>query len=629
MSGAHVCPERRLAGCAATLATPFATFARTKFARKSSGRLCFRFPIRWSILLIHMQEIRPTTPPAGRSAAILLCVAICLVNNSRVAVAAPAAADEGLKPILSYISTGWDTLTRSMTDCNTVVDPKLVEASVLYLPAGFPQPDAVRELQKRCHVEIRSLTRAITAPGQVTAGMNPPGLLYLANRYVVPGGRFNEMYGWDSYFIVRGLIEDKRLELARGMIENFFFEIEHYGTVLNANRTYFLTRSQPPFLTSMIVEVYDAEKAAGKDDRELLEQGYRWASKDYEMWNREPHLAGDTGLARYFDFGNGPAPESLKDETDFYRQVTGFFLVNGEGRNYVVETGANKKTEPVGGAPYSMQVCDAAKTMAKPGCEPAREVSLTADYYKGDRAMRESGFDISFRFGPYGAATHHFAPVCLNSLLYKTEKDLQRISELLGNKQNAQHWQDRARERAERIQKYLWDAQRGLFLDYNLDQSARSTYEYITTFYPLWAGLATKEQAEAVTRNLKIFERSGGLAMSNRDNGVQWDYPYGWAPTQLLAIEGLRRYGYNKDADRVSYEFLSNIAENFRRDRTIREKYNVATRSSEAPVASGYQQNVVGFGWTNGAFLALLHALPPEMVTRLAKEQALPAGGTE
>jgi alpha,alpha-trehalase len=376
----------------------------------------------------------------------------------------------------------------------------------------------------------------------------------------------------------------------------------------------------------MIVEVYDAEKAAGKDDRELLEQGYRWASTDYEMWNREPHLAGNTGLARYFDFGNGPAPESLKDETDFYRQVTGFFLLQGEGRNYVVETGTDKKTEPVAGAPYAMQICDAAKTMAKPGCEPTREVSLTADYYKGDRSMRESGFDISFRFGPYGAGTHHFAPVCLNSLLYKTEKDLQRISEILGNKQNAQHWQERARDRGERIQKYLWDAQRGLFFDYNLDQSTRSTYEYITTLYPLWAGIATKEQAEAVTRNLKIFERSGGLAMSNRDNGVQWDYPYGWAPTQLLAIEGLRRYGYNKDADRVSYEFLSNIAENFQRDRTIREKYNVVTRSSEARVASGYQQNVVGFGWTNAAFLALLHALPPQMVTRLAKEQAAPAG---
>jgi alpha,alpha-trehalase len=214
--------------------------------------------------------------------------------------------------------------------------------------------------------------------------------------------------------------------------------------------------------------------------------------------------------------------------------------------------------------------------------------------------------------------------VCLNSLLYKTAKDLEQISGILGRREDAQRWAERARQRAERIQKYLWDAQRGMFYDYNLDTSARSTYNYITTFYPLWAGIATREQAEAVRRNLHVFEHAGGLAMSDYDAGVQWDLPYGWAPTQLLAIEGLRRYRFQQDADRVSYEFLSNIAENFRRDGTIREKYNVVTRSSEAKVATGYQINVVGFGWTNAAFLALLHALPPDMVTRLGKEQTSP-----
>jgi len=547
----------------------------------------------------------------------------------------PATSNPGLDPILKYIDTGWDTLTRSMTDCNTVVDPKLAEESILYLPAGFATPDSVRAIQQRCHIKVEHLPVSITGPGQVTTNITPPGLLYLANRYVVPGGRFNEMYGWDTYFIVRGLVEDKRLDLARGIIENFFFEIEHYGTVLNANRTYFLTRSQPPFLTSMILAVYEAERAAGKNDHELLEKGYQWASKDYEMWNREPHLAGDTGLSRYFDFGNGPAPESLKDETDAYRRVAGYFLLHAQGRNYVteVETPSTPQTAEeqqkaataYQGARYSVQVCNAQRTMAKADCDPPRDIFLSTDYYKGDRAMRESGFDISFRFGPYGAATHHYAPVCLNSLLYKTEKDLQQMSEMLGRRDDAQRWSDRAAQRAERIQKYLWDAQRGMFFDYNLDTSSRSTYNYITTFYPLWAGIATKEQAEALRKNLPIFERPGGIAMSDRDAGVQWDLPYGWAPTTLLAIEGLRRYGFNQDADRTSYEFLSNIADNFRRDGTIREKYNVITRSSETPVATGYQMNVVGFGWTNGAFLALLHALPPEMVTRLAKEQTATA----
>src|SRR4029077_19290712 len=138
------------------------------------------------------------------------------------------------------------------------------------------------------------------------------GLLYLENPYVVPGGQFNEMYGWDSYFIVRGLLRDHRTELAKGMVENFFFEINHYGGVLNANRTYYLTRSQPPFLSSMILAVYEADKARGQASREWLAQGDNYAVKDHELWTSEPHLAGSTGLSRYFDFGNGPAAESVK-----------------------------------------------------------------------------------------------------------------------------------------------------------------------------------------------------------------------------------------------------------------------------------------------------------------------------
>ena len=536
-----------------------------------------------------------------------------------------SAGSDGLNSIQTYIHAAWDTLSRSMSDCNTIVDSKLVEGSVLYLPAGYPKPDSIRDLEQRCHIQVHELPVDITGPGQVLTTITPQGLLYLPNRYVVPGGRFNEMYGWDSYFIVRGLVESKRLDLARGMIENFFFEIEHYGTVLNANRTYFLTRSQPPFLTSMVMAVYEAEKAAGKDDRDLLEKGYRWGAKDYEMWVHDPHLAGGTGLSRYFDFGIGPAPESLKDEADFYRKVAEFFLLHAEGRNYLAETAADKSAQRVVGSEYAVQVCDVQRTMAKPGCEPSRTISLVADYYEGDRAMRESGFDISFRFGPYSAGTHHYAPVCLNSLLYKTEKDLEQMSRILGDSDDAKKWSERAQQRKERIQKYLWDAQRGLFLDYNLDSSSRSTYEYVTTFYPLWAGVATSEQAEALRRNLPIFEHAGGLAMSTHETGVQWDLPNGWAPTQLLAIEGLRRYGFNQDADRVTYKFLSTVAENFRRDGTIREKYNVVSRSSDAHVTAGYQQNVVGFGWTNGAFLVLLHALPADEAARLGREQFSPS----
>src|SRR5215471_17949912 len=250
----------------------------------------------------------------------------------------PAAARDGLAPIRDYIRRGWDTLTRSMTSCDSIVDPKVAAPAVLYLPADFPVPSAVNKLEKNCKVDVKHLPVVIHGPGEVgPETISPPGLLFLENSYVVPGGRFNEMYGWDSYFIILGLVKDGRIDLAKDMVENFLFEIAHYGTILNANRSYYLSRSQPPFLTSMILAVYDAEKTAGHEDRAWLERAYKYAAKDYEMWARDPHLAGDTGLARYYDFGDTPAPESLKDETDHYRKVAAYFLNHPEqDRSYLV-----------------------------------------------------------------------------------------------------------------------------------------------------------------------------------------------------------------------------------------------------------------------------------------------------
>jgi alpha,alpha-trehalase len=513
-------------------------------------------------------------------------------------------------------------------DCNTIVDPKLASASVLYLPQDFEVPAAVQQMRERCNVQVKHLPRVIHQLGEIdTSSLEPAGLLYLENKYVVPGGRFNEMYGWDSYFIIRGLLEDKRIDLARGMVENFFFEIEHYGAVLNANRTYYLTRSQPPFLTSMILAVSGAEKAAGREDRAWLARAYDYAKRDYGLWSREPHLAGSTGLSRYYDFGNGPAPESVKDETGHYRQVAAFFLSQPDmGRDYFVPRTVG--AEPAVGPLFALQICDSAKTMAKAECDNAGTVSLSAEYYKGDRAMRESGYDVSFRFGPHGAATHHYAPVCLNSLLYKTEKDLQQMAETLGRKQEAAEWHNRADNRKAKIQKYLWDSERGSYFDYDFEKQARSSYEYVTTFFPLWAEIPTPEQARAVMGHLATFEKPGGLVMSPYETGAQWDLPYAWAPDQLVVDEGMRRYGFDQEADRVSYEFLSTVAENFRRDGTIREKYNAVTRSSETQVTTGYHMNIVGFGWTNGTFLVLLHELPQAAVTRLALEQDAAPGSS-
>jgi alpha,alpha-trehalase len=561
----------------------------------------------------------------------VVVVVLCGLLASSAPGATPVVPDSpGLKPILDYISSGWDTLTRSMTECQSVVDPKIKVAPVLYLPAGLAEPAAVEKLTANCNVRVEHLPLPIHHLGEIdTSTIQPHGLLYLENKYVVPGGRFNEMYGWDSYFIIRGLLQAGRVELAKGMVDNFFFEIENYGAMLNANRTYYLTRSQPPFVSSMFVDVYQAMQKQGalKNDsaeKAWLERAYADIEKDYRMWTSEPHLAGQTGLSRYYDFGEGPPAEAVQDESGFYRKVAGYFFFHpAVADNYIVEEKPGA-SDPVAGAAYTLQVCDAPLTMAPPGCEKPLRFKLSADYYKGDRSMRESGFDVSFRFGPFGAATHHYAPVCLNSLLYKNEKDLEQISRWLGNTIQATKWKATAEFRRQLITRYLWNQEQGLFFDYDFTTGKMSTYKYASTFYPLWAGLATADQAKAVVNNLKAFEQPGGIPMSATDTGAQWDFPYGWGNIEMLVIDGLRRYGFNADADRVSYEFLSTVAENFRRDGNIREKYNVVTRSSEAHVELGYQMNVVGFGWTNAAFLELLHGLPKEMVERLAKEQEQP-----
>jgi alpha,alpha-trehalase len=555
----------------------------------------------------------------------LVAVATAPTTTSAQASASP---EHGLDQIRSYIASGWESLTRSMADCKSVVDPKLAATSVLYVPADFDIPAAVQQLEKDCKVRAEHLPAVIHKLGEIDPGkIDPAGLLYLPNKYVVPGGRFNEMYGWDSYFIIRGLLRDNRIGLAQGMVENFFFEIEHYGAVLNANRTYYLTRSQPPFLTSMILAVYEAQRAAGHENRAWLERAYSYAVRDYGLWTREPHLAGSIGLARYYDFGTGPAPESLKDETGHYRQVAAYFLAQpGAGGGVLIHLKPGQPRQSLAGPLFAQQVCDTTTTMTRSDCTPAGSVALSAEYYEGDRAMRESGYDISFRFGPFGAATHHYAPVCLNSLLYKTERDLADISSTLGRKRESDEWRQRADDRKERIQKYLWDAKSGLYFDYDFENQIQSSYEYVTTFIPMWAGLATPEQATAIIRSLAVFEKPGGLAMSPHETGGQWDYPYAWAPNQLLADEGIRRYGFKEDADRVSYKFLSTVAENFRRDGTIREKYNAVTRSSETQVTAGYNINIIGFGWTNGVFLVLLNELPQGAVVRLAEEQKPAAG---
>jgi alpha,alpha-trehalase len=541
----------------------------------------------------------------SRIGTLLLTTATLLAGSARPQSPTTDAAANA--KILGYIHNSWDTLSRSMTDCKSLVDPKVTTAPILYLPADLATPASVTAMQKLCNVEVRRLPRKITHMGDVKVSEIPKeGLLYLPNRYVVPGGRFNEMYGWDSYFIILGLVHDHRSDLARGMVENFFYEIENYGAILNANRTYFFTRSQPPFLTSMIREVY--EHPEGKPlSKAWLATAYSYAQRDYGLWTSPVHRAGDTGLARYKDIGAGPVPE-MADDSDYYSNVIRWLLAHPDTHTgYLID--APEHPTPAQAADLAKTSCDitASRVCARAYVNGHR---LTSAFYSGDRAMRESGFDTSFRFGPFSGSTDHYAPVCLNSLLYKYERDMAHFATLLGRTAEAAEWEHRAAARRAAINKYLWDPTTGMFYDYDFTTHQRSSYNYITAFYPLWAGLASPAQAAAMEHHLSLFEHPGGLAMSDNNSGVQWDLPFGWAPTNWLAVKGLAQYGFSSDASRAANEFSQTVLQNFLRDGTIREKYNVVSGSANIDVAAGYKSNAVGFGWTNGVYLQMSDLIP-------------------
>ena len=497
----------------------------------------------------------------------------------------PRATPEQLAQIFQYIKENWRILSRSNKGlAKSAADPKFgsqTGRAFVYIPRSENFPAVAAKLESEmsaadfAQIELRILRNDVSQ-------IKDHGLLYLPEPYIVPGGRFNEMYGWDSYFIVLGLLRDGEIELARGMTDNLLYEIEHYGKILNANRTYYLSRSQPPFISMMVLDVY---RETG--DKKWLKRAAALIEKTYDLWNSEPHLTSETELSRYYSDDPTPAPEVVADEKDaegktHYDRVREFYK-NNEVADYDVSHY------------YDFQ-----------------KDELTPLFYIGDRSMRESGFDPSNRFGQFNVDIIDYNPACLNSLLYQMEIDLAEISRELGDENAARKWRELARRRAENINKLLWDEKDGFYYDLNFTTKSFRRYPFLTTFYPLWVGIADKKQAHRLVENLKIFEQPGGLQTSSFKTGSQWDAPFGWSPLELIAIEGLRKYGFHREADRLTANFLSLILKEFLRTETIVEKYDVARRASEVAgdIRFGYDYNVVGFGWTNGVFLKLYDALP-------------------
>ena len=471
----------------------------------------------------------------------------------------------------------WDGLTRRIYRPEMLDDPKMPSQPRLYIPENDL---LAQDYYQDFPAEIQKLPQVIT-PEYVRSLNDKPGLLSLAldkNEgplpYVVPGGRFNEMYGWDSYFIALGLLHDQKIELAKAMLNHQVYQIRFYGKVLNANRSYYLTRSQPPFLTRFLKAILKHSS----QPKAWIEEVLRTAMHEYaHVWTRQPRLT-PTGLSRYYGEGLGQPPE----------------------------------TEP--GHYDSVQ-------------------NPTQEYFTHDRTVRESGHDTSYRLEERAA---HLCTVDLNSLLYAYEVDLAELLEQHGaihGFPNSQVWRARAQQRRQLIHHYCWDPHQHQFFDYDFSKQERTGYESATGLWPLWAGLATQEQAEKAMQNATL--EKGGLAGSSlKSRGPlhehrpprQWDYPYGWAPHQMMAWEGLQNYAIDPSPWVLRWlHMMTQNAVDF--NGVIPEKYDVVTASHEVFAEYG---NVgadfdyitkEGFGWSNASYqigLTYLNAAQRQELDQLA-----------
>lgn len=353
----------------------------------------------------------------------------------------------------------------------------------------------------------------------------------LPNPFIAPSsseGIFEkDQFYWDSYFIILGLTETNQVDLAKGMVENFAYLFNKLGLIPSRNRYYSTVISQPPFLTSMIMEVFNKTK-----DKKWLYDMTKIAEKEintYWMDTKRVHKV-YKGLSRYY---------------------------------------------------------------GSPGTH------LSAEY--------ESGWDVTSRF--YERCMD-FLPIDLNCLLYKYETDLSLIYKKLEDKIKSNTYAKNAQKRKKIINNLMWNQKKGFFFDYDYRKKQQSEFLSLAGFYPLWCGLATKEQASAMKKQLPLFEYKGGLANTQKEDisktFKQWDYPNGWPNQQWIVIKGLLRYGFKKDAQRLIRKWLNMNKNVYEKTGALWEKYNVVTADRGK---DGRYPTQKGFGWTNAVFIKLINEI--------------------
>ncbi|HAM36096.1 MAG TPA: trehalase [Elusimicrobia bacterium] len=390
-------------------------------------------------------------------------------------------------------------------------------------------------------------------------------LLGLPFSYVVPGGRFREIYYWDSYFTMLGLKEHGRVDLIENMLANFAFLIKNHGHIPNGNRSYYLSRSQPPFfalMTELLAELQGETRVYPKYRSDLCTEHSFWTQgaggiRPGEAHRRVVRLPDGEVLNRYYDDSASPRPES-----------------------------------------YAQDVRLSAATQR-----------TAAQLYRDLRAGAESGWDFSSRWfekesGLGSIRTTSLIPVDLNCLLYTLEKTIAKAEGSLGNTAAAASFGALAADRKAAILKYCWNGAAGFFCDYDLVGQKPSGVISAAGLYPLFAGIADQDQASAAaaaTRN-RLLKR-GGIAATDERTGQQWDAPNGWAPLQWIAVTGFEKYGLSDLSEDIARRWLSLNDRVFRETGKLMEKYDV--EDVDRPAGGGEYESQDGFGWTNGVYMAM------------------------
>jgi alpha,alpha-trehalase len=514
----------------------------------------------------------------------------------------------------------WKNLTRQMDGSNIAVvgrDPKDWTGNPrprIYVPSketeqiAYYQDLAARKPE--LDLDVRILAENCDGAEYVKTLNDAPGILALAMEkrvsaktgekemygvpFVVPGGRFNELYGWDSYFTSLGLMRTgnpEHVNLVRGMITNFVFCIKNYGKILNANRSYYLCRSQPPFLTDMALQYYDAVMEMEPEEEpnalELVKVAIIAAIKEYHsVWMAQPRFDPETGLSRYRPTGSGLPPET---EADHFHHI---LLPYATKRGITIE-------EFIQG--YNNGEIS----------EPELD-----EYLLHDRAVRESGHDTSYRLEGKCA---DLATVDLNSCLYRIEYDIGKcikhffddhleipeewrvngMDDGNGYIEHSDKWFKRAELRMQTMESCMWNPETGLFHDYDTVLRKQNEYESVTCLWVLWANALRVDLVDRlVTSALQKFEVLGGLVSGTEASrgeirldrpNRQWDYPFGWAPHQILAWSGLIDYGYDVEAQRLMYKWCYMVIKAFvDYNGVVVEKYNVTKEMDPHRVDAEY-----------------------------------------